>query len=265
MIENINELAKFVKGGADVLQKAIDSEEKTSLEFIEGGFVSDEELTTLKESIAKDAKKVYESAGYDYAMKDIKKDFGIELEGKDRKVILDAIQKKIIADAKIDPDKKVADLSLSLSNLQTQYETDLGLKDTEIGSLKGNLRDYQINTDLTNFIPDGLNGIDVKDFMTVAKTTANFEYDNDILVVKKGDTILKDKMEKPISPKDYLTELATNKKWLQSEGRGGGDEGGKEGTFKNINEVYKHMEENHINPLSTEGKKLVDDFNKLKK
>jgi hypothetical protein len=264
MIENLNELAKFVKGGAEVLQKAIESEEKTSLELIDGSFVSDDELNTLKESRFNDGKKEGNTIGYDHAMKDIKKDFSLEIEGKDRKTILDAIQAKIIADAKIEPNKKVEELNTSLSNLQKQYETDLGLKTQENDNLRGQLKDYRINGDLTDYIPEGLNGIDVKDFMTVAKTTAKFEYDNDVLVVKKGDTILKDKMEKPISPKDYLTELAVNKKWIQSEGRGGGDQGGDNSTFQNLNEVYKHMEENKINPLSEAGKKLVDDFNNLK-
>lgn len=264
MIKNLNELAKFVKGDAEVLQKAIESEEEISLEFIEGSFVSDSELNTLKESRFNDGKKEGQTIGYDFAMKDIKKDYSLEIEGKDRKTILDAIQAKIITDAKIEPNKKVDELSTSLSKLQTQYETDLGLKDIEIDNLKGDLRDYQINGDLTKYIPEGLNGIDVNDFMTVAKTTAKFEYENDVLVVKKGDSILKDKMEKPISPKDYLTELATSKKWLQSAGRGGGDDTGSSGTFKNLNELYKHMEENKIDPLSESGKKLVDDFNNLK-
>lgn len=264
MIKNLNELAKFVKGDADVLQKAIDSEDEVSLEIVDGSFVSDEELTTLKESVFKDAKKVHEGVGYDFAMKDLKKDFNIELEGKDRKKIVAAIQEKIITDAKIEPDKKVNELNISLTNLQEKYENDLGSKTKEIDGLNNDLKDYRINGDLTKYIPEGLNGIDVIDFMTVAKTTAKFEYENDILVVKKGDSILKDKMEKPISPKDYLTELAVSKKWLNVEGRGGGNEPGSSGTFKNINEVYKHMEENKINPLSVEGKKLVDDFTNLK-
>lgn len=264
MIENLNELAKFVKGGADVLQKAIESEEKTSLEFVDGSFVSDTDLDGMKESRFNDGKKEGNTIGYDHAMKDIKKDFEIELEGKDRKKITEAIQSKIITDAKIEPNKKVDELNISLSNLQKQYETDLGLKTKENDDLSNDLRGYRINGDLAKHIPEGLNGIDVNDFMTVAKTTAKFEYENDVLVVKKGDSILKDKMEKPISPKDYLTELATNKKWLQSEGRGGRDQPGGEGTYKNINEVYKHMDENKISPLSVEGKKLVDDFNNLK-
>lgn len=49
-IKNIDELAKFVKGGADVLQKAISSEDEVSLEFLEGSFVSDEQLDSLKSS-----------------------------------------------------------------------------------------------------------------------------------------------------------------------------------------------------------------------
>lgn len=261
MIENLNELAKFVKGGAEVLQKAIESEDNVSLEFIEGSFVSDSELTTLKESVFKEAKKEGEKVGYDYAMKDIKKDFNLEIEGKDRKIILDAVQNKIISDAKIEPNKKVSELSTSLENLQKQYEIDLGSKSNEIETLSNKLRDYKVNGDLTKHMPEGLNGISTNDFMTLAKTTASFEYENDQLVVKKNGTVLRDKMEKPVSPKDYLTEFATEKKWISSEGRGGSDStGGNSSAFKNMNEVYKHMEENNINPTSPAGEKLIADF-----
>jgi hypothetical protein len=263
MIENINELAKFVKGGADVLQNALKSEENISLEFIEGSFVSDSDLNGLKESRFNEGKKEGQTIGYDFAMKDLKKDFSIELEGKDRSKIVSAIQEKIITDAKIEPNKKVDELNTSLANLQTKYENDLGVKSNEISNLSKQLNDLTINSDLNKHLPDGLNGIDNNDFMTIAKTSASFEYDEGVLVVKKNGTVLRDKMEKPIAPKDYLTEFATNKQWIKSDGRSGGDQQGQSNGFENINEVYGHMEKNKIDPLSAAGQKLVADFNKL--
>ncbi|MCK5342320.1 MAG: hypothetical protein KAR20_02885, partial [Candidatus Heimdallarchaeota archaeon] len=83
-IKNLDELAKFVKGGADVLQKAMDSEDEQSLEFIEGSFVSDGDLEATKLKVRNEGKTEGQTIGYDFAMKDLKKDFGIEIEGKDR-------------------------------------------------------------------------------------------------------------------------------------------------------------------------------------
>ena len=263
MIENLNDMAKFVKGGAEVLQKAIDSEEKVSLEFIEGSFVSDSDLDGLKDNRFNDGKKEGQTIGYDFAMKDLKKDFQIELEGKDRSKIVDAIQNKIITDAKIEPNKKADELKTSLENLQKQYETDLGLKSNENSELNKRLSDLKTTSELNKYLPEGLNGIDNNDFMTIAKNTADFDYEDGVMVVKQNGKILKDKMEKPIAPKDYLTEFATTKKWISADGRNGKDESGKPNGFQNMHDVMKHMETNKINPVSSEGQKLVADFNNL--
>lgn len=261
MIKNLNELAKFVKGGADVLQKAIESEDNVSLDFIEGSFVSDTDLTTLKDGVFKEGKKEGNIIGYDHGIKDFKKEFGIDTEGKDKKVIADAIRNQIITDANIEPDKKVNELKSSLENLQQKYTTDLGAKDSEISNLSSNLNEFKINGDLNSHLPDNLNGIDSNDFMTLAKTTANFQYEEGKLVVKQGDNILKDKMEKPISPKDYLTDFAVSKNWINTSGRGGSDQGGGSNEYKSINDVYKHMESNNISPMSPDGQKLIEEFN----
>jgi len=266
-IKNIDELAKFVKGGADVLQKALTTNEEISLEFNEGSFVSDSDLETLKTNQFELGKKEGHTIGYDFAMKDFKKDAGLEIEGKDRKLILDALQKKIIADAKIEPDKKIQELNTSLENLRSQYNADLGAKDSEITNLNGKLRTIKIDSDLSVRVPDGLNGLNTNQFMMLAKSEFNFDYDDSgNLVAKKGDSILKDKMEKPIPVNEILNDFAIQNNWITKNGRGGGNEQGRNGSseFKSLNDVYKHMETNKINPMSSEGQKLIDEFNNSK-
>lgn len=261
MIANIEELAKFVKGGSEVLNKALTTEDEISLELVDGNFVSDQQLEELKKATFNEGKKEGNTIGYDFAMKDLKKDFNIELEGKDRAKIVQAINEKIMADAKIEPNKQVTELKTSLENLQKQYENDINSKTSELDHLSKTLTDYKINGDLVKHLPEGLNGIDRNDFLTLAKTNASFDYEDGTLVVKKGDKILRDKMEKPIAPKDYLTEFATSKNWINSDGRGGADDNkGTQSGFKTTNDVYKHMYENNINPLSAEGEKLLAEF-----
>ena len=77
MIANINELAKFVKGGAEVLQKAIEAKEETQLEFVDGRFVTDSELDEVKTKVRNEGKKEGQTIGYDFAMKDLKKEIAI--------------------------------------------------------------------------------------------------------------------------------------------------------------------------------------------
>lgn len=260
-IKNLDELAKFVKGGADVLQKALTTDEEVHVELMDGSFVSDEQLETLKNDVIESRKPILQGVGYDFAMKDIKKDFEIEIEGKDRKKIVEAIKNKIISDAKIEPDKKVNELNQSLENLRKQYAIDLEAKDSELNKYKNHLTEIRTNEDLLKHVPEGLNGIDKEDFITLAKTKAAFTYDEGKLVVKQGDTILKDKYEKPIEPKDFLTQLASQKNWIKTDGRGGGDDKGNGGNqFKSLSDVYRYMEQNGISPTSLDGRKMIDDF-----
>jgi len=261
MIKNIDELAKFVKGGADVLQKAIESKDEMSIEFVEGSFVSNDELETLKTTVRAEGKKEGHSIGYDFAIKDFKSEFGIEVEGKDRKVIASEIQKKIINDAKIEPNKKIDELSTSLSKLQKQYETDLLAKDNEVKQYQSKVKDIKISTDLQMSMPEGLNIIKPDQFALLARSTYEFDYDeNGQLVAKKGGNILKDKLEKPLPVREILTDFATQNNWLNASGRGAGNQNNGSSDFKTINDVFKHMETNKIDPASPDGEKLIEKF-----
>jgi len=266
MIENIQELAKFVKGGAEVLQKAIESKENVSLELVDGSFVSDDELNSLKDERFNAGKKEGNTIGYDFALKDIKKDFGIELEGKDRKEIVKAVQSKIMSDAKIEPDKKISDLNTSLENLRKQYETDKTNWENQELSYKGKLKDISIMSELQKQMPGELKGLKSNQFAVLARQEYNFDFDEDgSFIVKKGKEVLKDKMERPIPPKNILTDFATQNGWLSVEGRGNGDStGGSSSKFESMNDVMKHMHDNKINPMSDEGQKMMNDFKNSK-
>lgn len=265
MIKNIDDLAKFVKGGADVLQKAMSSDDEISLELVEGGFVSDEELTGLKDGLFKKGKEEGQTVGYDFAMKDLKKDFGLEVEGKDRKAIAKAIQDKIMSDAKIEPEKKVTELNSSLESLRKQYETDKSQWENEVGKYKGEMKNISIMSELIKNTPD-VKGLKPNQFATLARTEFDFDFDdNGSLVAKKNGEVLKDKMERPVPVKDILTDYATQNGWTGTAGRGGGNESGAGSSeFKSINDVYKHMETNNIDPMSKQGEKLISDFENSK-
>lgn len=264
MIKNIDDLAKFVKGGADVLQKAIESKEETTIEFIEGSFVSNQELETLKTTVRADGKKEGQTIGYDFAMKDLKKKFGLEIEGKDLEVISEHLNKKIIADAKIEPSKKIEELSTSLSNLQKQYKTDIETKESEVAKLKGSITDIRINSELQTITPDGLAGVKPSQFAALARMEYSFEYDDaGQLIAKKGSNILKDKFEKPLPIKEILTDFANQNGWLGNAGRGSKDSVNGSQKFETINDVYRFMETNRIDPMSAEGEKLLKEFSKI--
>ena len=261
-IKNLSELAKFVKGGADVLQKAMDSEDEQSLEFIEGSFVSDVDLETLKTGQFKSGSKEGQTIGYDFAMKDFKKDFGIEIEGKDRKIIGDAIKTHILADANKKPDAKILELETSLTNIRKEFGTEKTAWETAELSYKGKLKDVSTMSELQKHIPE-IKGLNNNQFITLVKSEYDFDLEDGVLIAKKDGQLVQNKMAQNIPAKDILTDYATQNGWFNSNGRGGGDEqGGNKGDFKTINDVYAHMEKNNIQPDSPEGEKLIENFNK---
>jgi hypothetical protein len=261
-IKNLDELAKFVKGGADVLQKAIDSEDEQSLEFIEGSFVSDGDLKATKLKVRNEGKVEGQTIGYDFAMKDLKKDFGIEIEGKDRKIIGTAIKTNILADANKKPDAKILELETSLSNIRTEFGTEKKAWETAETSYKGQLKDVSIMSELRKHTPE-IKGLNMNQFTTLVKSEYSFDLEDGVLIAKKNGQPVKDKMEQNIPVKDILTDYATQNGWFNSNGRSGGNEqGSNKGDFKTINDVYKHMETNNIQPNSPEGEKLIENFNK---
>jgi hypothetical protein len=264
MIKNIDELAKFVKGGADVLQKAIESEDEMSLELIEGSFVSDSELEDLKNERFNSGKKEGQTIGYDFAMKDVKKDFGIDIEGKNREEILKAAKNKIMADAKVEPDKKVQELNQSLENLRQTYNSEKQNWEKQENNFKNQLKDIRVMSEIEKNAPE-LKGLKSSHFATLAKMEYDFDFDeNGSLLVKKGGETIKDKMEKPIPAKNILTDFATQNGWYGEPGRNGSDSGGKNKKFESQYDVFKYMEENGIQPNTAEGEKLLNDFENSK-
>jgi len=249
--------------GVDIeaLKASMTSDEEVKVEFKSGIFMDDEALTGLKETVKKEGYNEGKVTGVEMEAKRVKEKFNIDVEGKNFDNIFSTFEKQTLTNAKIEPNKKVDELNTSLTNLQKQYTNDLGLKDNEINSLNTKIGEYQINGDLAKHLPE-LKGIKPNQFATLARTEYAFDYVDGNMVVKKGDTILKDKLEKPLPVKDVLTLFATQNGWTDKDGRGGSDEGGGSGEFKSMDDVYKHMDENKIDPLGADGQKLIADFQK---
>jgi hypothetical protein len=257
MIKNIEDLAKFVKGGAEVLQKAINEKDEFNLEFVDGRLVTDKEIEDLKETLKKDIRNDETKIQYDFAIKDLKKVFGIEFEGKDRNKFAEAVKEKY---STTKPDEKYNELQISFTNLQKRYESDLNLKDSEIETYKKNLKNVSIVSELQKNAPE-IKGLNVNQFMTLARSEFEFDFDeNNGLIAKKAGQPIKDKMERTIPVKDILTDFAAQNGWFTTEGRGGGNQSGNKSEFKTINDVWRHMEQNKIDPISPEGVKLIESF-----
>jgi hypothetical protein len=262
----------------EALKSALTSEDEVKIKFKSGTFLDEEGMEDLKTRLVKNNGKELVISGTEQLFKAIKRQKDLNFEGKVKldptgkvdfdktaELITSHYDEKVTKEAKIPIDKKNQDLTQSLENLQKKYETDLGLKDQELTGLKNNLKQTKINNELQQFVPEGIKGIKPNQAVILAKTEYDFDYsDTGQLIAMKNGKVLNDKLEKPIPVNDVLTDFAKNNGWLSIDGRGSGNNQGTINGFETMNDVYKHMEENKIDPMSSEGEQLIADFNNKK-
>lgn len=237
--ETITRLAALAKIKADDLLNAIKGESENELVIDERLTVfSEDELTTLKNNEYKSGK----DKGVEMSVKDAKEKHGFDFQGKTIEGLLEAAQKKALADAKVEPEKKVAELNEKISTLQNtvkKYEDDLTAKDNEVSSVK-------INGELYKHIPslgDKGPALGADDVIQLMRSNGyDFKLENGKVVPYKDGKQVQDKVANPREAKDIINEFMKDKK-LVSEvavpaGRGGVD-GKAVSRFGSLSELKK--------------------------
>lgn len=275
MIKNLETLADRLKGiklgGEEItpekLIAALKDEKEFEIETIKVNLFSDEQIIELKNNTQKTGYSEGVKAGEEMFAKNLKRAYGLsgeEYPGKDIDSIKKIIDSKVLADAKIEPEKKVKELSESLSQLQNKYQSDINdwtskysQKENEIKAIKGEtvlmqampkVDGYKVNHLLAAFKSDGY-GI-------------QFDEDNNKVIPTLNGKPVKDAVENYESlDKVINTWLPTTGFLKSSSGRGGGNEGGGNfSEFKTDADVFKYMEKNNINPDSSQGKEILEKF-----
>jgi hypothetical protein len=219
-IQKIEQLLK-IKG----LAEAIRSEGEVDLSISEDLTVySEEEVKTLKSNSYKEGKR----AGVEMEVDDLKKELGLDFQGKTVKGLVEASQKKALQDAKVEPEKKVQELSEKISTLQKtvqEQEKAIQAKDQEVTGVK-------INGELYKHIPqfgEGAPALAADEVITLMKANGyEFRLEEGRLVPYKNGQPLQDKTANPLEAKDVVTGFLQEKKLLIPDappvsGRGGGD------------------------------------------
>lgn len=227
--------------------------------------LNDTQLNELKANIGKEKYEEGKVAGSEMTAKEFKRIFGVEKEGKSPETVAKYIQDKILNDAKIEPEKKVKELSESLESLQKKYETDLGQYKQTVEGLSKTIQQKEIDFYIQSNIPQ-LNGIKPNHAMLIYKAERQFHKDeNGNLNILVGGKLLKDNMEKPVDFVTDFTTFAKQNNWLGEPGRGGGNSYGGGSEFKTIQDVMKYMEKQKIDPTSSEGLEIIKKFEQSQK
>jgi len=198
-------------------------------------------------------------AGSEILVKSLKEKHGLEVDGKSVDALLSAYAEKVITDAKIEPDKKVAALLTEKKTLQDQINSLSTEKETIAKDLNNKLFQVEIRSEVLSHIPDNtlIPKSDIADLFLNRHRVA--KEDNSVITYK-GTEKMQDSVLNPIPLKNVVMQFAEG--YIKKSGMGGGDNGGGGGAvpkFKTASEAYKYLKDHNIEPMGQEGLKLLNE------
>lgn len=272
--EGIEALAKSSGLSVEVLTKAISDEKEVDIEVLVSKTFTESEWETFEGSVNTEKTAEYEkgkTAGSEMTVKEMKKDAGLEFEGKKKEDFIQHFKTKVLEDADKNPDSRVKELE---SDLKALREVSIPEKEAKIKELNQQLGQNSIMNIVDQFIPTKLpDGITRSDAKTIIKSNFEFGKDDSGDFVKRDGEIVKDeKTRSRVSIKDAVSNFVAERKWTVAGGGGGGDDDlGGGGTFSSAKEIRsmkdmnKFFEEKNINHLSQEAKGHISEAVKAAK
>lgn len=261
----------------DEVSKVVASEEaEVDFTMPAGTFFSGTDLEARDSAIKSKAKAEGGTAAVEIAIKNARNELGLEFEGKTMANLIKAHEAKIKADAKIEPDKRVQELTTANEALRSQITA----FDAEKEEMKGRLEGQKLNFEFSKVVGNGLADVTLKDGWTPKYVSQIFsaEYepafeDNSIVLKRKdtGEKVLNAKTQLPEKPENILKSFVMEK-GLAGEARKGrglknqvGNGGAKFGGIENLEDFNAYCEEHNINPEGSEGSKLLSTIQKENK
>lgn len=243
--EDIKTIATLLKVKEEDLTTAIADTNEVDIEIPDGLTVlTPTEAQTLKDNEYNRGKK----AGPEMDIKAAKEKHGLEFTGKTIDGLLDAFKGKVLAEAKINPDKKVTELEEKVTTLQTtvkNYEKKLADKDTEVSGIK-------INGELYKHVPAAEEtgpAYDADEVIGLMKMKGyDFKLEDEKIVPYKDGKKIVDKLSNNRDPKEVIQEFMAEKKLITSvpAGRGGKDQkaGNKAGKLSELKKQFESQGKN---------------------
>lgn len=248
---------------ADAELSAALEEKKESLEITSETLVvrTMEEDTTFKDNFKRESM----TAGIEVGRKNIIKALGIEAEGvhKSDETALEAINSFVankvstsLTEAKIEPNKKVDELTKDLQTLQGNIKT----KDDEIMRVNNEFKTFKTghikNSDLESNLPDNL-VIPKKDMLTIINTSLKSDVDDNgrVFFIGADGQPMKDPTTLELLPTKKVLEgyFSANTHYLKAaSGGAGGDDSGDGSGKQSLEAFTKEMGEKNIRPNSAE-------------
>lgn len=278
MIKNIDSLADRLKGvtinGEEItpskFTELLSSEEEHELSIGEINILTEDELNQAKSNSYKEG-AVF---GTEKLVKSFKKVNDLDFEGKikyDDKGLIDfdglashitnPLNEKVKSQTS-KPSEELKEWQDKYNTLKSTYETEKGQYENKVNELSSTLKNYSIDNKLGSVIPE-LTGIKKEHAKMIFKSEYQIEDKEGMLIAKKGNEIVKDKLGNPLPINDLFNTFAASNNWLKTPGREGNNEpGASSSKFKSNDEAIRYIKENNIDLFSEEGKAILESVGK---
>ena len=241
MIENIEAIEKALHLKSGALKEAIESTDAVAVELPELEIFKKEDYTARIENL----KTTFQKQGQDFLVAEAKEKFGLTFEGKKIDKLVEELQKKTLAEAKIEPEAKVKTLTEDLEKLRGN----LAEKDAQISQIentyKGREKQRTINDLILSKIGD--TAIPKEDVLVIFKSKYEVDIEDNKPVFKQNGEVLKHASNlNPLTADEVLASfLPTYAKPVQG-GAGAGDSAGNH-KAGSIDAFIKEMKDAGIN------------------
>lgn len=224
--ETIGWIAELSGLTAEDISAKINSEKEEGIEKPHGEFFSDDDLSKRDSSKYKEGK----DAGVEMMVKDLKREYGYEIDGKDVKSFLGHHEDQLKSKYSKAPNERVQELENDIKRQKATYEEEItGYKD-QLNDFRGRYEGQLVNNKLLSIMPKETT-IKADAIVTLFKSEHQVVDEDGVLVVKRNGETLKDtKTASPLKVDDVFNEYVINEGFAKKQsGRGGGNEYGSSG------------------------------------
>lgn len=208
---------------------------------------TNEEEEAYKNNLRNEAKQT----GVEITIKEYREKLGLSFDGKNMDAFTEAYKKKVLDDAKIEPDAKVKTLESDIEKLRTNIQTIQSEKEKVESQFQTFKTGMQIQTELGAIIPANT-VIPKDDMLTIIKNKYDFKIENGKTVVVQNGEILKNPTTlEPLAPKDAIDRFfMDNPTYINKSGGAGGGDSGAGGGKISLDKFIEEMKTKGIAPNS---------------